>query len=109
MADRTWPWISYQCRCCGVVVQDHSKRRVLKAIEVRECLQELCGMQIGSRVLMVDDKMAKIGLKEPYACKSCYSELEKIVNVKNKLQKIETGERQNKGILSGFLCRTAVP
>ena len=37
------------------VVQDHSQRRILKVIEVRDCLQELCGVQIGSRVLMVDE------------------------------------------------------
>ena len=36
-------WIPYQCRCCGVVVDNHEIRRVLKAGDIMECLQELSG------------------------------------------------------------------
>ena len=55
---------------------------------------------------MVDEEQVEIGLKEPYTYKSFHSELQKIVKVKVKLQRIEAeiNERQNQGILSGYLC-----
>ena len=38
---------------------------------------------------MVDEEQVEIGLKEPYTYKSFHSELQKIVKVKAKLQRIE--------------------
>ena len=83
-------WIPYQCRCCGVVVDNHEIRRVLKAGDIMECLQELSGTITDTTVYTTDGRQVGKGLQKPYICKQCYNELEKIVKWRAKVVELES-------------------
>ena len=59
----SYSWVWVRDYCCGVVVDNHEIRRVLKAGDIMECLQELSGTITDTTVYTTDGR--QVG-KGPY-------------------------------------------
>ena len=66
------------------MVDNHEIRRVLKAGDIMECLQELSGTITDTTVFTTDGRQVGKGLQKPYICKQCYNELEKNCKMESK-------------------------
>ena len=80
------------------MVENHELRRILKTGKVMECLKKLCGAT-DTTVFVADGRQEKKGPQNSYGCKSCYTELEKVVNLKAKIFELESGLKQKRAAL----------
>ena len=98
-------WTEFQCRVCGVVIQDHRERRLLHSVanssalhelkrilvrKVPSCCSETSAAEVDQLLLPANKFSSTPGLRESYICRRpCHASLEKISKMNEKMSQLQ--------------------